>query len=145
LIWEDATEAYPRGRHLHRGEPVLVHRRAWAFGLNNERHGALPPSHLFIKSVCGVPGCVNPEHLYAAKAKDRPKGNGRPRGDAHYSHQRPELVAKKLSDADVAKVFELRAEGWTLQAIGVWFGCTRQNISLILLGRTRVPLNQKKA
>ena len=43
----------------------------------------------------------------------------------------------KLTDDDVRKVFELRAQGWPQWAIAKAVGCTRSNVSVILRGKSR--------
>jgi hypothetical protein len=131
---------------------VLTHRLAWAFGLFGERHGAMPPSHVVIRHSCDVPSCCNPEHLQAGtqaeNMRDAAERGRLARGDAHYSRKHPERLARgeanpsaKLTDAAVAKVFSLRAEGLKQREIATLVGCSRQHVSRILRGLMRAQQN----
>lgn len=170
LLWGGAVNNGGYGHVRLVGRNVKTHRLAWAFGLSGERHGALPPPGVVIRHRCDNPRCNNPEHLQAGSKADnvadryergrcaRGDANGSrkhrermPRGDDHWSRKHLELVARgeaagraKLSDEAVKKIFLLRAEGRTLQAIAEMVGCSKVNISYILRGLTRVPLAPKE-
>lgn len=66
---------------------------------------------------------------YSDNAQDAIRNGGIKLGEAHPS--------AKLSDADVCKVFQLRAEGLTQAAIGTIVGCSDVHVSLILSGKYR--------
>lgn len=115
LLWEGPVDKDGYGRVRLSKKNVFTHRLVWAFGLEGQRHGAMPPPEVVIRHRCDVPRCVNPEHLQAGSVADnnrdrdergrhrsaRGDANGArkhpervPRGDAHYSRQRPELMAR---------------------------------------------------
>jgi hypothetical protein len=155
LLWEGPVHNYGYGQTSFGGVWAYTHRLAYAFGLEGERHGALPPPKVVIRHKCDVPRCCNPEHLQAGSradnARDRVERGRSARGDAHGLRAHPERVARgeaagnaKLSDAAVAKVFELRAEGLLLREIGVLVGCSPSHVSEILRGICRAPFKPKK-
>lgn len=170
LLWEGATNPKGYGQVRLGGKKLSTHRLAWAFGLNGERHGALPPPDVVIRHRCDVPRCCNPDHLQAGTVVDnnrdrdergrtargdasgsRTHPERRPRGDAHSSRKHPERRPRgeangnaKLSDEAVAKVFLLRAEGLLQREIAKMVGCSRPHVCNILRGALRVPLNPKK-
>jgi hypothetical protein len=136
LLWEGATIVNGYGQVSFGGKMVKTHRLAFAFGLNGERHGALPPPEVVIRHSCDTPRCNNPEHLQAGSVadnnRDRDERGRAALGDAHYARRRPERMARgeahsrsKLSDADVATIHLLRAEGLLQREIGVLVGCSQ--------------------
>lgn len=184
LIWEGAVSGSGYGQASLGGKRVYTHRLAWAFGLEGQRHGALPPPNVVIRHLCDTPRCCNPDHLQAGtqaenlrdmvergrSARGDAHGSRKhpervPRGDAHFSRKHPERMARgeahgsrthperlargeangfaKLSDADVARVRELRAEGLKPREIAEMVGCSRPHVSKILRGLSRAPLAPK--
>jgi hypothetical protein len=155
LLWEGAVDSHGYGRVGLDRRRVLTHRLAWAFGLEGERHGAMPPPEVVIRHRCDNPRCNSPDHLQAGSKVDNSRDmveRGRSAsGDANGARRHPERrprgeehVNAKLSDAAVAKVRELRAEGLLQREIAVLVGCSRPHVSKILRGVYRAPFNPKE-
>lgn len=84
---------------------------------------------------CDNPPCCNPSHVFPGTMKDNSR----------------DMIAKGrggktvLSDADVAKVFELGEAGATLAGIGSVVGCHPATAGKILRGEARTLSPQSKA
>lgn len=133
LLWEGGVNKDGYGKVSIGRRTVLAHRLAWAFGPGGSRQGAFPPPEVVIRHRCDEPRCCNPEHLQAGSTadnvRDRDERGRSARGEAHYK--------AKLTDADVARVRELRAEGLKQREIAALVGCSRSNVSWILRGLSR--------
>lgn len=109
--------------------PEYAHRVSWELA-----NGAIPDG-LQVLHRCDVAACVNPDHLFLgtqdANLKDA-AAKGR------FNVPRPNHPRRKLSEADVAAIHELRRDGLTLEAIGANFGVTKCCISQIVRGLRRV-------
>jgi hypothetical protein len=57
--WKGATDRDGHGRFKVRGKVEYAHRVAWALV-----NGSTPPKRMVLHD-CGIPNCVNPNHLYA--------------------------------------------------------------------------------
>lgn len=151
LLWGGCVNRQGYGQVSFGRKMVRTHRLAWTFGLDGERHGALPPLGVVIRHLCDNPRCCNPDHLQAGSVADNNRDTverGRTaRGESHGSRTHPESRARgeahgsaKLSDAAVEKIHELRAEGLLQREIAARAGCSRPHVSRILSGRYRAPL-----
>lgn len=116
-------------------------------------------SPLFVLHRCDNPRCVNPAHLFTGTQNDNiqdAKAKGRmafqigkgywPSGDDHPSRRwsaevRARIIAphtgenssrSKLTEADIAQMFELRTAGMLLREIADRFSVSRSNVCLIL-------------
>lgn len=151
LLWEGGVSGGGYGAVTFSGKQVGTHRLAWAFGLEGERHGAMPPPNVVIRHRCDTPRCCNPSHLQAGSVADNNRDmveRGRSaRGDANGSRKHRERLPRgeahgsaTLTDAVVKKVRELRAEGLLQREIAVLVGCSRSYVSEILHGHYRTPV-----
>lgn len=135
LLWLGAVNTYGYGEVRFGEKRVGAHRLAFAFGLRGERHGAMPPPEVVIRHRCDTPRCCNPSHLQAGSQadniRDRDERGHCSRGESHGN--------ATLTDAAVARVHELRAEGLLQREIAVLVGCGQPHVSSILRGRTRAP------
>ncbi len=104
--------------------------------------GSIPHDKPLVCHICNNPPCVNPLHLYAGTKVDNAQQmirEGRQwfqknpekisRGDRHY--------LTKISDAQISKIFKMRAEGLKLDDIAAKYNVSFQHISAILLGKFR--------
>lgn len=82
------------GHFSIRGQCYGAHRVAWVI-----RYGSIPVDRI-IRHTCDHPSCVNPDHMLLGTDVDNMRdrdSRGRTvniRGDAHYSRQRPEVLAR---------------------------------------------------
>lgn len=133
---------HPYGKfYIRTDKPTLAHRFSWQL-----RFGPIPRD-TFVCHHCDNPPCVNPEHLFLGTDRDNihdmiAKGRARhPRGEAHPLYLRGDLQRgarnpnAKLTDADVAEIRRLRADGWTQQRIADKFGVHQSWVSALLRGR----------
>jgi hypothetical protein len=155
LLWDGGANGGGYGVVSFGGKGVGAHRLAWAFGLDGTKHGAMPPPGIVIGHRCDVPGCCNPAHLQAGTKNENSRAaaeRGRYAwGEAHRSRKHPGRSTRgeahtraKLSDADVAEIFSLRAEGLLLREIAVLVGCCWQHVGRILRGASRTHLSPKE-
>lgn len=105
------------------GKKVLVHRLAYA-----ATHGGIPAG-LIVRHRCDNPRCVNPAHLEAGTQADNIQDMVS-RGRANFTGR------QKLTDADIRRVFELKADGWTQLAIAKEVGCTQAYVWRLLNRKT---------
>lgn len=113
--------------HLH------AHRVAWEL-----THGPIPDG-LFVCHTCDIPRCVNPAHLFLGTQADN-MADMVAKGRARALPPPPTIGEKhpqaKLTWRDVREMRQLRAQGWTLQALADRFGVTLSNVGLIVTGKT---------
>lgn len=101
------------------GSQVYVHRLAYA-----ATYGGIPAG-LIVRHKCDNGRCINPAHLEVGTQADNVQDMVS-RGRANFTGGR------KLTDADIRRVFELRADGWTQVAIAEKVGCAQGYISRLL-------------
>lgn len=110
----------------------LVHRIAWEI-LNKKRL----PDDLFGLHHCDRPPCCNGMHIHPGTQLQNmadAKSRGRRLGTGTRRVQGERVAQAKLHEEDIPLVFELRAQGWTIKAIGRRFGVSKYSISCILKG-----------
>lgn len=142
-VWTGDTvrDTHRYGRIWTNQRSQTTHRLSWQLHFGPIPNGALVCHH------CDNPPCVRPEHLFlgADLHNNRDmvrKGRARhPKGPAHPLYGRGDLIRgsrnpnAKLTDADVAEIRRLRAEGWTQQKIADKFGVNQTWVSGLLRGR----------
>lgn len=113
------------GLHLG-GRPLYAHRIAWELA-----NGAIPDGQWVLHS-CDVPRCVNPAHLFLGTHTTNMQDAAR---KGRLSVPRPK--AQAVTDAQIAEMHVLRAQGATLQVIADRFSVTKTYVSLVLRGLRR--------
>jgi hypothetical protein len=97
-----------------------------------------PAAGLVIRHKCDTRCCVNPDHLLAGTAADNMAdmvARGRhSRGSRHWSRTNPELMFRKLTDADVA---EIRTRKMSSSAYAERYGVHCRYITSIWRGQAR--------
>lgn len=90
---------------------------------------------LIVRHRCDNPPCCNPSHLILGTIAD----NNRDRKErGRNKEQHGEANANvKIKDADLPRIHELRAKGWTQMQIAAEFGVKQPQISRILRGNQR--------
>jgi len=121
------TEGY--GRLNFYGRKFAAHRASY------EIHVGKIPAGMLVCHKCDVPRCVNPGHLYlgdhAANVHDAIRKGRLPHGEKHWN--------SKLTDADVDVIRRTFSAGGTSHSeLALRFGVTRETISQIINGRSRV-------
>jgi hypothetical protein len=103
------------------GKQVTVRAARVAYELE---YGPLPPG-IFALHECDHRDCCNARHLKA----------GTPKQNAHDAAIRGRLT-RKLTDAQVMEIIELRESGLTLAKLAKQFGVSSTTISSIVRGKT---------
>lgn len=101
-------------------------------------NGKIEDPSLVVRHTCDNPPCCNPKHLILGTRGDNARDRGeRKRG--REQRQNGEANANVIiKDADLPRIFELRAQGWSQQKIADEFGVKQPQISRILLGQQRM-------
>ena len=103
------------GRVKRVGRNVLPHR--WSY---EHHYGVKLDSQTIIRHKCDNPACCNPLHLEPGTQAD----NVRDRDERGRQY--------KISEAELARMHQLRAAGWTQSAIGKELGWHQATISIWL-------------
>jgi len=125
--WTGATTSAGYGHLKVNGRMVSAHRLALQLA------GRPPGPDLFVLHSCDTPLCVNPQHLregtHAENMSDKKRRNrqSRLRGETN--------GWAKLTEADVRRVYVLRAEGLSQSKIAAALGVSQPQVSKILRGR----------
>lgn len=132
--WEWTASRNNRGYGVigFKGEQYLAHRFSYMIF-----QGAIPEGKL-ICHHCDNPKCVNPDHLYAGTAKDNRvdnllRGRNTAGGPAGMGNGRA-----KLTDEDIALIFQLREQGYLQREIGAKLGITQAYVGKVLRGENRI-------
>lgn len=138
-----------RTTHLLNGKAQhrFVHRIAFAL-----EHGHLPAEQLVLRHDCDNRKCVNPKHLlvgtHAQNSADMVARGRQSRGDAHYSRQRPEALArgdlvgtsKLTEDQARAVIAEYQPFKGEAKRLGEKYGVTNAEILNVVQGKQWVHL-----
>lgn len=147
------------GRHMDGVRYQRAHRLAYRL------HYGSDPGALLVLHTCDNPPCCNPTHLRLGTVEDNnadmlAKGRERyPTGDEHWSHRRPDRVARgerhysyggvpgrrgishplaKLTDEQVHEMrVRYTAGGITFKALGAEYGVTAQHAHAVVRRRFR--------
>jgi predicted XRE-type DNA-binding protein len=100
-------------------------------------HGPIEDPTLVVRHTCDNPPCCNPKHLILGTRGD----NNRDRGERKRGREQRQYgeanTNVKVKDADLPRIHELRAAGWTQMQIAAEFGVKQPQISRILSGNQR--------
>lgn len=124
--WKAGTSPHGYGRYRLPKRAVFAHRYAY------EQCVGEIPDGLFVCHRCDNPRCVNPAHLFLGTHEDNMRDMTR-KGRSTWGER---SGRRKLSADDVAEVHRLRHDGLSLAQIAARFGVTRQNVHLVVSGRT---------
>lgn len=104
---------------------TLAHRFSWSLA-----NGKPIPRGQWILHRCDTPSCVNPKHLYCGTPKNN-VDDCIERGRFVHGGLHPNA---KLTSRDVRRIFKMRANGLSQNAIADRVNSSQQNISRILRG-----------
>ena len=105
------------GFEVHR-----AHRVAWVLAT-----GGPVPDGMCVLHRCDNPSCVRPSHLFLGTVIDNDRDmrekrrEARISGDAHWSRQKPERLARKLSAEQIEEIRRLRGLGVRLKKLAIRF------------------------
>lgn len=112
------------------GSQIQAHRAAWILATGE----VLGPGDHVLHS-CDFTLCVEVEHLrVGSQAENNAERAARNRSNNLRGEDHPNT---KFSDADVARVRDLLANGWTIAAISQDIGCSKTTVAGIRDGKTR--------
>jgi hypothetical protein len=127
-----------------KGKRLLAHRVSFFL-----HHGRWPSTGMVVMHTCDNPPCVNPAHLVEGTQEDNSQDANR-KGRLLWGDKDPVRRSKmiamrqgdrnpaaKLSNSEVDRMFKLRKEGFTQDALAKIFGVSQSLISMILSGRVR--------
>ena len=156
-VWKARTDRGGYGIFsVSRSTLVRAHRFSWELV-----RGRLPRAGCLLHR-CGDRRCVNPSHLYVGSAHDshepvrtsatRAKHEAyRPRGDRHWTRQKPSLVRRgdksnlsKLRAAQVLQIRALHARGMTLVELARRFHVVKETVANIVHFRTWRDVGRSK-
>ncbi len=103
-----------------------AHRVSWML-----YRGEMPPPEIKVCHSCDNEWCVNPDHLWLGAQIDNVRDSvqkGRARRATGIN-----VAGSKLNEADIELI---RADNRSIADIANAFGCTRQNIQMILARKT---------
>jgi hypothetical protein len=137
-IWNGCLKSCRRGTHrygwvTYNKKQMAAHRAAWIIF-----NGELPKGAV-VCHKCDVPSCTNPDHLFVGTQLDNVRdmvAKGRKWKGLILRKIDGKPSRAKLSEADIAKIKELRLQGWTQDALAKEFKVCQKSISNLLLGRT---------
>lgn len=155
-LWTGSTVGRGYGKVGAFGKTYRANRLAWEL-----TNGPIPDG-LLVCHTCDNPACCRPEHLFLgtgidnnqdAAAKGRTAKGERsrsvkyrdslPRGNAHYSRNTPEKLARgeqhgmsKLTRDQVAQIRGMVEQGEKYRSVGISFGVSKSCICSIIKGKT---------
>lgn len=112
-------------RPEHGGQMMRTHRFVY-----DRYHGPIP-SGLQVCHTCDVRACVRPDHLFLGTLQDNIAdmiAKGRQHHPDHRGERHPGV---KLTTTQVIEIRRLRAQGTSLDEIGLMFGIRGNHVSLI--------------
>jgi hypothetical protein len=125
-MWIGASTSDGYGVFMIKGKFYYAHREMY-----RQVKGDIPPKML-ICHTCDRPGCVNPDHLFLGSYQD----NRRDSDQKGRSSRQRGLIGQdcphsKLTDDDIRKIRQLRAEGWKLKELSQTFHVDQSHVSRI--------------
>lgn len=109
-----------------RGRNTAAHR------LSYEVHVGSIPVGLRVLHHCDNPPCVRPVHLFVGTARDNTRDMMQKGRGTYVARRGAENGYSKLTEAQVRRIFAMRAEGIAEPALAQSFGCSTSQISAIL-------------
>lgn len=132
------------GNWTQNGYGAVKHSGRWLTGAHRlfyELHRGPIPDGLLVCHKCDTPVCVNPEHLFLGthadnvhdkvrkgrhKIRIRPTGAPRPKVRRESVRKGSQVATSKLTEADVYRMRQLRAEGRTFASLADQFGVDKK-------------------
>lgn len=131
------------GNWTQNGYGAVKHSGRWLTGAHRlfyELHRGEIPDGLLVCHKCDTPVCVNPDHLFLGTQSDNMRDKVRkgrhkirtrsaaapPRARRDSVRKGAQVATSKLTEADVARMRLLRAEGWTYASLGNQFGVDKK-------------------
>lgn len=127
------------GSKQSQGYGVLV-KHVWGENLAHRwmykhTHGELPAEAL-VRHRCDNKPCVNPSHLELGAAKDNVRD---------MIERNPHACGRKLTNAQVAEILELREGGEFYHDIAMMYGVNRRTVEKICIGKKTYSLSHRGA
>lgn len=119
-LWAGGGVSRGYGRVAWRGKQWYTHRLAFAQLVHAISDG------LFVLHHCDTPACVNPTHLFEGTQATNLQDMSRKRRSV------------RLQPAEVGRLFELRADGLTVEKIAETLAVSRGLVSRVLRGGDQV-------
>lgn len=125
--WQKYQSPSGHGRVARAGKNAVASRAAWELW-----HGRMMPTAFDAAHYCNNPACCNPSHIYQAtrqqNVEDAIKAGTFIRGSR--------AGASKLTEADIPRIFAMRAGGMPVREIAQYFPVQSHAIDNILARRT---------
>lgn len=136
FVWIKYCDKYGYGSTRVGGKMVLAHRLVWIIA-----HGFVPTG-LCVLHRCDNPPCIRLDHLWLGSHTDNMKDMARKQRGVSIGRPGEAHPMAKITEKDVSEIRSRYASGGiTLSSLGMGYGVSKSNISLIVNGTTWSHLN----
>lgn len=131
--WQGYTKPSGHGLTSLQSMPIHASRKAWIL-----THGPIR-GDLCVNHRCDNAGCCNPAHLYLGSRADNMIDRF---GDTSAQDRAPRGRPTVLDQEQLEKLWQVRREGWTLEACAKTFGVHRATIARYITAERKKKLEK---